>query len=240
MLYEIQNIRQNEGEPIRRWFVDDYFDLVVWMNNDRQIDGFQLCYDKSGEQHALTWHRESGYMHNRVDTGEGKPGKPKEIPILVADGNFQYEEIARVFKEKSENLEQPLADMIYKKIVQYSASGFKKESDNEAVMHTVLDYIEGWYERDTGRVKGSLDTERLNIQISEGSAPVQMSVMSFLKEMDDTSPKETEKDPKKEVVIFDVFQNIASAKLTAQAWTDYLHLTKIGGKWGIVNILRKL
>ncbi len=100
MLYEIQNIRQNEGEPKRRWFIDDYFDLVVWLN-ENDIEGFQLCYNKSEDQHAFTWHKNSGYMHNRVDDGEDKPGKPKGIPILITDYHFPYEEVAAIFKKES-------------------------------------------------------------------------------------------------------------------------------------------
>jgi len=32
MLCEIKNVKQYDGEPQRRWFVDDYFDLIVWLS----------------------------------------------------------------------------------------------------------------------------------------------------------------------------------------------------------------
>lgn len=117
MLYEIHNIRQNEGESKRRWFTDDFFDLLIWLDKRNEITGFQLCYDKSGDQRALTWHRESGYTHNRVDEGESKPGKPKSIPMLVLDGRFENEEIASIFKKKSTNIEKSISEFIYKKII---------------------------------------------------------------------------------------------------------------------------
>ncbi|MEW7290648.1 nuclear transport factor 2 family protein [Aquimarina sp. 2304DJ70-9] len=44
-------------------------------------------------------------------------------------------------------------------------------------------------------------------------------------------------NPKKEVVILDVFDKIASVKLIADEWVDYMHIVKLNGKWAIVNVL---
>jgi hypothetical protein len=76
MLSEIRNARQVEGEGFRRWFTDDYFDLIVWYGNDRRLIGFQLCYDKQERERALTWTLEHGFQHNRIDSGE-VPGHSK-------------------------------------------------------------------------------------------------------------------------------------------------------------------
>jgi hypothetical protein len=45
------------------------------------------------------------------------------------------------------------------------------------------------------------------------------------------------KKPKKEVVILDIHQKIASVKLIADEWIDYMHIVKLNGKWQIVNVL---
>jgi hypothetical protein len=82
MLREVRKVRQIKGESRRRWFDDDYFDLIVWFGEEDEIVGFQLCYDRRGEQKAFTWQQEFGYMHHRVDQGEDKPGKLKATPIL--------------------------------------------------------------------------------------------------------------------------------------------------------------
>ncbi len=60
MLRELADVRQIPGEPRRRWFADDYFDLIVWFDKRGQIIGFQLCYDLPRDEHALTWHEEHG------------------------------------------------------------------------------------------------------------------------------------------------------------------------------------
>ena len=119
MLYEVINIKQVKGEPRRRWFVDDYFDLIVWIDKGNSISGFQLCYNKYKKNHALTWHKASGYMHNRIDDGENKPGKYKSIPILVNNGQFNKNKIAELFKKASFKLEDKIAGIVYEKIIQY-------------------------------------------------------------------------------------------------------------------------
>lgn len=45
------------------------------------------------------------------------------------------------------------------------------------------------------------------------------------------------KNPKKEVVILDIYDKIASVKLIADDWIDYMHIVKLNGKWQIVNVL---
>jgi hypothetical protein len=44
-------------------------------------------------------------------------------------------------------------------------------------------------------------------------------------------------DAPKEVVVFDIADQTASAKVTAIWGIDYLHLAKYEGKWKIINIL---
>jgi len=47
-------------------------------------------------------------------------------------------------------------------------------------------------------------------------------------------------DRRKDVTIFDIYQNAASAKIYASGWVDYLHLAKWNGRWVIVNVLWEL
>ncbi|MEM6686701.1 MAG: nuclear transport factor 2 family protein [Bacteroidota bacterium] len=45
------------------------------------------------------------------------------------------------------------------------------------------------------------------------------------------------KKPKKEVIILDIHQKVASVKLIADDWIDYMHIVKLNDKWQIVNVL---
>ncbi|MBC2845233.1 nuclear transport factor 2 family protein [Winogradskyella flava] len=44
-------------------------------------------------------------------------------------------------------------------------------------------------------------------------------------------------NPKKEVIILDVYKKVASVKLIADDWIDYMHIVKLNGKWQLVNVL---
>lgn len=116
MLQEFPN-RQPEG---RRWFGDDFFDLIVWFDPQGVIVGFQLCYDVSVDEHALTWHEKTGFGHQRVDDGEFH--RPfKATPILVADGPFDSAAIWRLFKERSSSIDEQVARFVLGKIEAYQS-----------------------------------------------------------------------------------------------------------------------
>ena len=78
----------HEREPNRRWFSDDDFDLIVWFDDPATIVAIQLCYDKSSTERAVTWSRQRGHEHFRVDAGEDSPLR-NETPLLVADVRFE-------------------------------------------------------------------------------------------------------------------------------------------------------
>lgn len=44
-------------------------------------------------------------------------------------------------------------------------------------------------------------------------------------------------NPRKEVIILDIYDKTASVKLIADDWIDYMHIVKLEGKWQIVNVL---
>ena len=111
MLSEIRNPRQVKGEGPRRWFTDDYFDLIVWYDDEKHLVGFQLCYDKLVRERALTWTREHGYQHNRIDTGE-VPGHAKMTPIIVADGAFSAAAVTERFRRASAEIDPAVSSFV--------------------------------------------------------------------------------------------------------------------------------
>lgn len=118
MLTEIRNPRQIEGEGFRRWFTDEYFDLIVWYAMDRTLVGFQLCYDKLDHERALTWTREHGFQHNRIDAGE-VPGHAKMTPVIIADGEFSRDPVAERFRKASGQIEPAVARFVYETVKKY-------------------------------------------------------------------------------------------------------------------------
>lgn len=119
MLTETTDIRQIPGEPKRRWFSDDDFELIVWTDESNAIMGFQLCYDKNRDMRALTWKAPSTYYHNSVDDGEVHALQPKATPILVADGKFDYRRIANLFIKESTQIDLAIAQFVHTKILEF-------------------------------------------------------------------------------------------------------------------------
>lgn len=120
MLTECVNVKQVPGEGLRRWFSDNYFQLIVWYDDDdSEIFGFQLCYDSSVLERALTWKRSNGYMHNQIDDGDRSFLSPKKTPILKRDGLFDKKAVAAKFSEASDMIDRSVSNFVIKKINEY-------------------------------------------------------------------------------------------------------------------------
>lgn len=61
--------------------------------------------------------------------------------------------------------------------------------------------------------------------------------MMLLAETYNTEGDRFPENPKKEVVILDIYDRTASVKLIADDWIDYMHIVKLNGKWQLVNVL---
>jgi hypothetical protein len=107
-----------EREGIRRWFSDEFFDLIVWYDYSHNIDGFQLCYDKDSNERALTWMINGNYRHDRIENGE-TPYSSKKTPIILRDGVFNKQKIAALFKKEAKSIDKEIADLVYHKILEY-------------------------------------------------------------------------------------------------------------------------
>ncbi len=112
MLKEVSYIRQIEGEPRRRWFEDEYFDLIVWFDQTGGIQEFELCYDKGKNQRALRWVQPDKYSHFRVDDGENLAGRGKATPILLRYDCFDRERVLLRFEQECTDLEKGLARFV--------------------------------------------------------------------------------------------------------------------------------
>lgn len=118
MLKEIQDTRQIPGEGVRRWFTDEYFDLIVWYADEGSIDGFQLCYDKEKRERALTWRRSGSYVHEAVDDGE-LYGRNKMTPVMVQDGVFDKTEVSGKFRKHASGIESELTSFVLEKLMEF-------------------------------------------------------------------------------------------------------------------------
>lgn len=116
-------------------------------------------------------------------------------------------------------------------------------SEKEAVRQAVLDYVEGIYEVDATRIERSVHPElaKRGFFVKKGETAYSSTPMTFQQLVDlaksYNKTGRVPKDAQKEVIIYEVLDQTASAKLTAVWGIDYMHLAKYNGKWMIVNIL---
>ncbi|MBI3549825.1 MAG: hypothetical protein HY078_12375 [Elusimicrobia bacterium] len=121
MLEEFKSVRQSDPSGHRRWFADDEMDLIVWYTDAGVLEGFQLCYDKTGSEHAFTWKSRPGkgaIVHTRVDAGEDNPGK-NNSPVLAPDGSAPVDRVLKEFRERAARLDPALAGLVADRISEF-------------------------------------------------------------------------------------------------------------------------
>ena len=114
-------------------------------------------------------------------------------------------------------------------------------TEYEAVRQAVLDYVEGVYEGNPTRIRKSVHPDLVKGGFFAVDAIYQFTAMTFTEfvelaknyNKDDRIPS----DAPRNVVVYDILDQIASAKLIAWWGTDYMHLAKYDGKWMIVQVL---
>lgn len=115
-------------------------------------------------------------------------------------------------------------------------------ADSAGIRATALDYIEGWYTADAAQMERALHphlTKRFLEHLPDGSVRLtDTSALELVQQVKNgggagvpTAERRTD------VTILDVFQDVASVRVDAHAWIDYMQLARVGGTWKIVNVL---
>lgn len=106
----------------------------------------------------------------------------------------------------------------------------------------VMDYVEALYNVKPERVEQSVHQELRKRGYYYNKDTYHQADMNFAQLKDlaarwNKDGKRANAESPKEIVIFDVLDKTASAKLTAEWGVDYFHLVKLDGKWQIMNVL---
>ncbi len=127
-----------------------------------------------------------------------------------------------------------------------TAAQAQSATEQAAIKQAALDYIEGWYEGNPERMERALHPDLAKRivhtdQKSGRSRLDQMSAMGLVLGVRSGYGKQTPKEKQqKDVTILDVYENVASVKIVASDWIDYLHMAKFNGRGVIVNVLWEL
>ncbi len=120
-----------------------------------------------------------------------------------------------------------------------------KASEEAAVTAAAMDYIECFYEADTTKAYRSVSpllqkrgygfhkekqkyTDQYEMNFEQ--------LISLAKRWNADGSKVDENSPKK-VEIYEILDKTASVKVSAKWGTDYIHLSKLDGKWYVMNVL---
>jgi hypothetical protein len=115
-------------------------------------------------------------------------------------------------------------------------------ADSSAIVATALDYIDGFYTSDAARMERALHPELAKRIVGDPAGPEsRLQNMSAQQLIDATAGGGAARIPdeakKKDVSILDVYNNIASVRIDAGVWIDYLHIARWNGEWKIINVL---
>ena len=113
-------------------------------------------------------------------------------------------------------------------------------TDEDAVRAATLDYIEGWFDGDAGRMERALHPELMKrCRGIEGDDPDALETLSATEMIDATAAGEGRgedaEDRQIEIKIEYLSGDIASVTLLDHAYVDLLHLIRMPEGWRIVN-----
>jgi hypothetical protein len=114
--------------------------------------------------------------------------------------------------------------------------------DEVAIRATVSDYIEGYYLSDSVRMERSLHPRYFKQTISGSDGQlnvVEKRGMDMVREVRNKKEVTPASQRKKEISIFAVDGDVASVKLVATAWTNYITLLKQNGEWKILSVVKR-
>jgi hypothetical protein len=117
-------------------------------------------------------------------------------------------------------------------------------TDKEAVRAAAMDYIEALYQAQPDRIARSVHPKLTKLGFAKKQGETTYSefpmtydqLVNLAGSWNKDGKRGVDKAPK-EVAVYEVLDQTASAKVTAQWGIDYLHLAKFDGQWKIVNIL---
>ncbi|MCD1653592.1 hypothetical protein K7J14_02620 [Treponema zuelzerae] len=128
-LTENLTVRQRDDEGYRKWYLNSYFDLIVWYSSKGgALIGFQICYSRNFQEKAFTWTPQ--YRSNRLvsDTYFEKGVSHMSSGILEGEGGLIPENVIQKFVFESNNLEVEEKKLVVDKMTDYNAALLLRKS----------------------------------------------------------------------------------------------------------------
>lgn len=117
-------------------------------------------------------------------------------------------------------------------------------ADSAGIRQAALGYIEGYYTADAARMERALHPQLVKRIVRDVEGERRISEMTAQQLIDGTAAGWGARVPaevrRTDVVILDIFRNVAAVRVDAHDWIDYMQLARFDGEWKIVNVLWEL
>jgi ketosteroid isomerase-like protein len=111
-------------------------------------------------------------------------------------------------------------------------------TETDAITATVLDYFEGWFEGDAERMGRALHRDLVKRRSGEELGVTTKQRMLELTEQGEG--REDAADGRIDIVVDDVYKDIASVTVSSATYHEYVHLVRTQDGWRIANTLWQL
>ena len=118
----------------------------------------------------------------------------------------------------------------------------RASDDKAAIRATITDYIEGYYLNDAARMERSLHPDYLKHTINGSNGELNITDKTGMEMVQEVRNKEKVtpvSERKEEITILDIDGDVASVKLVATRWIDYMTLSKENGEWKILSVVKR-
>jgi Putative lumazine-binding len=112
-------------------------------------------------------------------------------------------------------------------------------ADVEAVAQVATEYFQSWFAGDGERIRACLHpalAKRTPVRLGAKSLTLHEDPTEQLV-IDTASGEGTGFDPAQEVIVLDVFRDVATVMVRSAPFVEYLHLARFDNRWLIVNAL---
>ena len=123
-----------------------------------------------------------------------------------------------------------------------AAQPSRASDDKAAIRATIANYIQGYYLSDAARMERSLHPHYLKHTIGGSNGELNIadkSGMEMVQEVRNKKEVTPVSDRREEITIFDIAGDVASTKLVATHWINYMTLLKQDGEWKILSVVKR-
>jgi len=119
-LTENTTVRQRPTEGFRRWYVNTYFDIILWYDQpDGKLIGFQFCFSRNWRERAFTWTHDYQSSHHLSGSSDEPMGFA--TAILQGDGGPIPPSVIERFAQESAQMPPDVRTLILEKLNEYNA-----------------------------------------------------------------------------------------------------------------------